>query len=770
MRPSSIIGSKIYRVDSIDKVCGRITYMEDTRLPNMLYGKFLRSKYAHAKILKISTDKAKKLAGVKAIITGQDVPFTHGLYIKDRPFLAIDKVRYVGEPIVAVAAVSEEIAEKALELIQVEYDELPAALDPLKSMKSNSPIIHENLSDYYHSPLLYSSATPKQQFKNTNICYHFKLNHGDIEKGFEEADFIFEDTYKIPMKQHGCLETHNTIAKFVASTGDYVLWANCQSPNVLREILANSLQIPLQRIRVICPLNGGGFGGKAYPCIEVIAIALAMHTDGYPVKISLNREEEFTSTNVGHPAIIDIKTGVMKNGKIKARQVKIVWDAGAYADCSPFVCQQGSYVSAGPYEIPNVHIDTYTVYTNKPIGSAFRGYGLPQVGFACESQMDDIATRLGINPSELRLKNCFRNGSITPTGEKLSNNTVGLKKCIDKVVETIGAERGKTKNRGTGIACMWKSSKAGFSIAIIKLDRDGKVKLQTNSTEMGQGWFTIASQIISEELGVPLENIRISTPDTAVAPYDASTTSSRTTFNMGNAVKMAAKNVKLQLLSLASNILNVEPENLVFKENSINYTEIPERKIQIKEIIDRFYGGRSIIGTGVFCLNNVVPPLKIDSGKSIRPTPFWMYGCHAAEVEVDTETGKFKILKVIAAHDVGKVMNILTCEGQIEGGVIQGIGHTCYEEMLIGEKGEILNPNFLDYKMPTALDIPEIVPIIVETPHKDGPYGAIGIGEMTLVPTAPAIANAIYDAIGVRIKDLPITPEKILRALKEKKI
>ena len=755
-----VVGKPIFRVDALEKVTGKAIYGDDLIFPNLLYGKVLRSKYAHAKILNINIDKAKSLLGVKAVVIGKDIPVLGGEVIIDYPFLAIDKVRYIGEPVAAVAATDEEMAEEALDLIEVEYEELPVLLDPLKAIQQDAPLIHEEINIYKHIPGIHP-------IKDSNICHHVKFINGDVDKGFRESDFIFEDTFTTQMVTHGAIEPHVAIAQ-VHPTGKITVWVTNDGPHRLRKDLASALGISLNKVRVIIPpYIGGGFGGKGGLKVETICIALALKTNYRPVKISLTREEVFTSSLVRHPSIVKIKTGVKKDGRLWAREVKVIYDTGAYAEKGPNVTRQASVAAVGPYKIPNVKVDGYCVYTNKTIAGAYRGYGIPQVAWAHESQMDIIAKKLGIDPVELRLKNIVEEGDKSPTGQQILHS-VGLKKCIKEVIKNNNWDKLYKKNRGKGIACAYKNTRTpSGSSAIVKINPDGSVEVLASSIEEGQGAKTVLSQIVAEEMKVPLENITMVTPDTDVTPYDASTTSSRTTFHMGNAVREAAKDVKEQLFKIASKILGVGIEDLRIEKGKIYAKKNPDKRFTFADIIkSKYKAGLDIIGRGS---SYPLVPSKT-GGMWAAPSIFWMYGAHGVEVEVDTETGRVKILKVIAAHDVGKAINPVTCEGQIEGGVVQGIGTTLFEEIVIGEKGEVLNSSFLDYKMPTALDIPGIVPIIVEAPHKDGPYGAKGIGEMTLVPTAPAIANAIYDAIGVRIKDLPITPEKILKALKNSKI
>jgi carbon-monoxide dehydrogenase large subunit len=554
----------------------------------------------------------------------------------------------------------------------------------------------------------------------------------------------------------------------VDPSGKITLWVTNDSPHRLRQDLSNAMGMPLNKLRVISPpYVGGNFGGKGGLKVETLCIPLALKTDHRPVKMVLTREEVFTSSLVRHPSIVTLRTGVKKDGTIWAREAKVIYDTGAYAEKGPTVCQQACVAAVGPYKIPNVKVNGYCVYTNKPIAGAYRGYGIPQVAWAHESQMDIIARQLGIDPVEIRLKNGVEEGDISPTGQQ-KLHSVGLKECIKKVVESVDWNRPKERYRGRGIACGFKNTKTpSGSSAIVIVSQDGSVEVLASTVEIGQGSKTILAQMVAEELGVPVEKVAMAIPDTDITPFDASTTSSRSTFHMGNAVKTAAQDAKNQILVIAADMLNADSSDLMIERGLIFSKKNPGKKLTISQVIKNEYkAGLDIIGRGSF-----YPVAEGETGGMwSAPSIFWMYGAHCAEVEVDIETGKVKILKVVGAHDVGKAINPLTCLGQIEGGMVHGIGTALFEEMIISEKGQVENPSFLDYKMPRALDIPESTSIIVEAHHREGPWGAKGIGEMTVVPMAAAIANAIDDAVGVRIKDLPITPDKILKALREESL
>lgn len=750
------IGKSHTRLDAKEKVTGKAIYIDDIKLPDMLYGKVLRSKYPHARILGIDTTLAEKYPGVKGVVTGSDLPFLHGESLLDEPFLARDKVRYLGEGVAAVAAIDEAIAERALGLIKVYYQEIPPLFDPIEASKSEATLIHENLETYIHAPIV-------NPVKGTNICNHFKIRKGDIEKGFSESDYIFEDTFTTQMQQHCCIEPHGAIC-LIDDESNITLWANNDSPYRCRKEIATALKIPLTKVRVIStPYIGGNFGGKGGLKAEACAIALAWKIRNRPVKVIYTREEEFCCSLVRHPAVIKMKTGVRKDGTILSRDVKIYWATGAYAEKGPTVSRLGAISAIGPYKIPNVNIDSYCVYTNKPVAGAMRGYGAPQVCWAYESQMDIIANHLGIDPLEFRLRHVYCEGDTHTTGQKLYSE--GLKECLERVAEEMKwRKKSLGRDQGRGIACMERGVKTPFgSAAFVKVNEDGTVDVLSSTTEVGQGSSTIICQIVSEELGVPMEWVRKASPDTAFTPFDASTTSSRSTFHMGNAVKMAATDAKEQIIQMASKLMEANPQDLEIRNGNIYVKGVPEKPLPIARVLSEHYGmSGTVLGKG-FYFPRFDEPVEYFSLNMI----FWLLGSHGVEVEVDRKTGHVKVLKVYAAHDVGKAIHPENCIGQIQGGIAMGLGYGLMEEILF-QDGAILNPSFLDYKIPTALDIPEMLPILVECSHPNGPYGAKGMGETNNVQVAPAIANAIYNAIGVRIKDLPITPEKVLEALRRK--
>ena len=762
------VGKSVTRLDASDKVRGVAPYIVDMKFAGMLHGKVLRSKHPHARIMSIDTSRAKKLPGVKVVITGEDMPFLHGESLHDEPFLAVGKVRYMGEGVAAVAAIDEETAEEALDLIKVEYEELPAVFDPREALKQGAPILHDGLEKYYHPPII----TP---VPGTNICNYTKIEKGNIEQGFREADYIFEDTFTTQMTQHCTIEPHAAVC-MVTPDKKLTLWANNDSPYRARREIAVSLKLPLHHVRVVgAPYIGGNFGGKGGLKAEAPAIALAWNVRGRPVRIIYTREEEFCSSVFRHPTIITLKTGVKKDGTIVARQVTCLWDTGAYAEKGPTVSRMGGASSAGVYDIPHVSIDSYCIYTNNQVAGALRGYSGPQTAWAYESQMDMIAERLGLDPLKIRLKGAYDEGSLHTNGQVLHDVT--LKTCLKKVAEEIEWEKpSSAPYRGKGIAFGERFIKTPFpSAAFLKVNEDGTIELLSSSSEVGQGAETILCQIAAEEMGVPLSSVSKASPDTAFTPFDESTTSSRTTFHMGNAIRMAATDAKEQIFQIASQQMKAPVQELVIREGKVQLLGKPETAIPIGQVLRRKYGpSGSILGRGFFypSIEKDLPPPdsegNIPEGEYFTfSSIFWMYCAQGAEVEIDPLTGKVEVLRVVAAHDVGTAINPANCIHQIEGGLSMGLGFTLYED-LIRENGKTINPSFLSYKIPSTLDMVPLEAHLVEAFFEPGPFGAKAVGEPASVPTAAAIANAIANAIGVRIKDLPITPDKILEALKKK--
>ncbi len=767
-RKLEAIGRSPARLDAREKVTGRTLYAVDLKLAGMLHAKVLRSPIPHARILRIDASKARRMPGIAAVVTGEDFPGMVGVTVQDQNFLARDKVRFVGDAVAAAAAVDRETAEECLALIQVEYEPLPGLFDPLEAMKAKEVLVHEDLSRYATAPGIFPVP-------GTNICNHFQLRKGDAERGFQESDLVLEDAYTSHMVQHAHLEPHAAIAQ-VDPSGRILIWTNTQTPYFNRKAIAKGLNLPLSQVRVQCTPLGGGFGGKSYLKAEPICVALALKTRGRPVKLVYTREEEFGVAPVRHPTIVRCKTGMKKDGTWVAQETELIFDTGAYADIGPRVCRNAGFSAAGPYKVPHVRIDSYCVYTNNPIGGAFRGFGIPQMTWAVESHLDMMAGKLGIDPVELRLKNAVEEGSLSATGQVL--HSVGLKETLRQAAEKIEWRKDSAPYRGKGVACMHKSTVTpSSSAAFVKLNEDASATVLCSAVEMGQGASTALAQIVSEELGLPVEKISVVRPDTDVTPYDMASVSSRSTFFVGNAVRRAAADAREQLFQIASEILEANPKDLVIEGGRVMVRGVPEKAIPITDLPlgEAFYvgvkggraRGRPVLGRGAFTVEDATT-LDPETGQGKNPSAFWMYATQAAEVEVDPRSGRVKILRISSAHDVGKSIHPVSIEGQIQGALVMGVGTALFEEMEL-ENGKVRNPNFAGYKLPSALDAPEMIPIIVEEPHNQGPFGAKGLGEPALAPTAAAIANAIYAAGGVRIKDLPITPEKILDGLKKKR-
>lgn len=759
MERHMVLGKRLPRVDGLEKVTGQAQYADDIVLPNMLRGKVLRSPYPHARILNIDTSRAEKLPGVVAVASAKDLPLVrYGASIQDETAFAVDRVRYVGEAVAAVAAVDLETAKEALRLLQVEYEEQPAVFNAHEALKPGGPLVHEEVHTYKHLPGF-------MPVEGTNICYHYKLRRGDVEVGFGESDLVLEDTYQVPMAHHGYIEPPVAVCWF-DQQGRATVWSPSAKPYGLRKDLAVVFQLPMSKMRVMTCRVGGSFGGKNDARLEHIGLALARKA-GRPVKMSMTRSESFTSAVVRHPVTIRVKTGVKKDGTLHAREMEITWNTGAYSASGGMLCKNSGHSAPGPYKIPHVKVDSLLVYTNNPIAGAMRGFGCPQISWAVESQMDEIAERLGIDPVDLRLRNAVEERSLCYDGQVL--HSVGLKETIREVAAQTEGRRGRlAPGWGTGFACSQKSVISGTSsAAFVKINEDGTCVVMSSTVEVGQGSDTVKAQIAAEELGLRVEDIVVVAPDTDTTPYDFGTVASRGTFHMGNAVRLAAADARQKLFLVAADRLEANTADLEAVGGMVRVKGSPERGVPIAVLAAESVRGQGpILGQGSYIHNlEVTDP---ETGKPAEPSAFYIYGAQAAEVRVDLETGGIDVNRIVASYDVGRVINPATCEGQVEGQVIMGLGATLYEEMLL-DGGRVLNPNFRDYKMPTMPDTPEIRSALVEVPHAEGPFGAKGVGEAVTVTTPATISNAVYQAVGVRMKSLPITPEKLFWAMKDKR-
>ena len=762
----TVVGKPIQRVDAEEKITGQAVYGYDLVLPDMLYGKTLFSPKAHARIKRINTEKAKAYPGVVAVVTAEDAPWTHGEAVKDKPFLAQGKVRFIGEPVAAVAAEDEDTAEASVKLIEVEYEDLPVYTDPEEACKPGAVEIHEDFDKYRKADFIVKGAAP-------NVAEHFKLRTGDVDIGFKQSDVIVEERYFVPVIQHAAMEPHSAHAQFDKESGRLTIWVANDAPFRALHEISEALGMPKEKIRFINPFQGGGFGSKGGLKVEPIAVALAFKTNGRPVRVKFNREETFISTLTRHEAVVYAKTGAKKDGTLMAREMTIHWGAGAYAEKSPTVCIRGSLPAPGPYRIPHVKVDGYAVYTNKPVAGSYRGYGIPQGAWAGEQQMDEIAKRLGMDPIAIRMKNMFVEGDISYWGEQL--HAVGLKETLIKATEAIDWGKPKKVSRpgvkiGKGFACIQKPTRSPTtSAAGVLVNARGEVTVLAGTVEIGQGCSTILSQVAAEELKVPLEKVRMHALDTDVIPFDASTTSSRSTYHMGNAVRRASIDAREQIMEAAGPMLEAKVPDLGYADGKVFLKDQPQQALPIGEVVRRKLGIHGEVrGDGSYTYE-IGKDLDLETGHSDHASAFYMYATQAAEVEVDEESGRVRVLRMSAAHDVGKAINPLNCAAQIEGGVVMGIGSALHEELVIDNTGKVRNPSFLDYHLVTSLDTPELIPIIVECPEPQGPYGAKGLGEPGLAPTPAAIGNAVTDAVGIRVYDLPLKPENVFWALQKKK-
>lgn len=749
MEALRVVGEPLPRKDGKDIVTGNVVYSVDVSLPGMLHGTVVRSPIPCGRVVRMDITQARELVGVKAVITPSDVPTTRfGYALMDEQIFAREKIRYAGEAIAAIAAVDEDTAENAARLMEVEYEETPGVFDVLEAMKEGAPLVHEDMGSYERNPVLTRKWNPSP---GTNVLHEIEFSKGDVAKGFREADYVFEDTFRMGRVHHCYLEPHGCVAKVEGNK--ITVWTSTQRAFVVRSMLAGLFGVPEGSVRVICTKVGGGFGGKNGVRLEHYAVALAMKT-GRPVKLVMRRSEEFTSSAGSVPAMIVMKTGVKRDGTITARQGKFIWDCGAYCESLP-TSNRAIKDATGPYKIPHIKVESALVYTNTLRGCPFRGLGGPEWVWAGESQLDMIAHRLALDPVEFRMKNLLEDGDCAPTGETL--DSVMAKECLRRAADEIGHKKAREskENRGIGISMVFKSptGAGGLSSAVVGINRDGSIQLLIGSSDVGGGMETVLSQIAAEELGVEISDVNIISGDTSVVPFDHGTYSSRVTVSTGLAIRQAAAEIRKQLLEVAGKILSQDPSSLILREKQI-FSRTGGKGVPVEEIFSHpSCPQKSIVAVGSAAEDG------IKTG--------WRFGAQAVEIEVDRETGLVRVLRVVSVHDVGKSINPPLVTGQVEGGVVMGLGYALREELRM-DGGRITNPTFSDYGIPVAQDIPPIHPIILESPLPVGPFGAKGVGEIGDFGIAPAIANAVENEVGVRITELPIKPESILNALETK--
>ncbi len=739
------LGQPVPQDEGPDKVSGKALYAADLRLPGMLWGKVLRSPYPHANILNIDVAQARRVPGVHAVLTGQELPDRRvGRLLRDIPVLARDRVLFRGEKVAAVAAETLEAAEEALDLIEVVYEELPPVFDPLEAMHSSAPTLHPQMASYEGLPQPVSTVN--------NVFAHNTWSKGDIAEGFGAADRIFEHTFHAQLMHQGYIEPHACVVH-VDDSGRAQIWANNKGPFMLRDQLAAVWDVPKEQIRVNPTSIGGDFGGKGSFMDVPLCYYLALHT-GRPVKMIMDYIQELMAGNPRHPALITLKTGVTDDGRILAHQARTVFNSGAYGAFKPRVYIGGASQSGGPYRIPHVHIDSYMVYTNNVPCGHMRSPGKPQVAFAVESHMDMMAKELGLDPYAFRLQNILKDGDTTPVGSNLQH--IRAEETLRKAAEAAGWGRIEQKpNVGIGIAIADQSQGAGQSSASVTIDADGQVKLFMSLWDTGTGAHTIMRQIVAETLTLPSQQVTLVMQDTDAIPFESGPGGTRVTYTAGQAAFGAAQDLRDKLLAVAAELFEEPVDRIQLSQGRFMIAENPQRALSVEDVVKQ-----AIPPTG--------EPIRGDMSVTSTPPGITSFCAQVAEVEVDPDTGQVTVKKIVSAHDVGTILNPLTHQGQIEGGMIQGLGYALMEELLT-EDGQISTLSLGDYKIPTTNDIPELVTVLLEPGPGPAPYQSKGIGESSNIPVAAAIANAVADAVGGRIMDLPITAEKVFAALNTKR-
>lgn len=767
--PASAVGLRLPRLEVREKVLGQAQYVDDIVRPRMLHGAILGSPIPHGRIKRWDTSRALALPGVKAVIVGPELAPHHlGAFIKDEAALARDKVRYIGDPVAAVAAVDIATARRALGHIDIEYEELPAVFDVDEAQKPDAPLIHEGFDKYI-------KVFPAE-FSGRNVLSISTVAEGNVDAAWADCDVIVEGEYQTPGQAHAYLETNGAVAEFDAA-GKVTIWSCVQSIFKIQGAVSEALGIPMAKVRVIATRIGGGFGGKSEPGTQIVAVALAQAT-GRPVKVVLTRDEDVTMMRIRHPAKVRVKTGAKRDGTLVAREFEAVFDAGGYADESPGVMGFGMLMARGPYRVPHVKCVGRAVYTNKVRTGAFRGFGNPQTAFASEANLDDLAAKLGIDPLDLRLKNAMKPGDAWAGGQKVE--ACGLVECLEKLrAASEWDRRRKTptaakpgKRRGIGVACLSHISGVLATSAIVRLLEDGSFSLNTGAVDIGQGSDTTLAQICAGSLKVPVERINLVNPDTDASPYNWGTGASRVTYTVGRAVAAASDAVGEQIKQRASIIFECAPGDLELRDGgAVGVKGVPGKVLPYGAVagFSHFVAGGPIIGTTALMFDGpgFDPKRALLRGMPFSNLGAYVFGAQAVEVEVDEVTGQVEVVEVWSAHDVGKAINPQSVEGQIQGGVVQGIGYALTESVE-WDSGKIVNSTFMDYKIPGVMDVPYAIhPIIVEHPEASGPFGAKGVGEPGLVGVAPAIRNAVAQAVGRRLAVIPMTPERVWAALQD---
>jgi carbon-monoxide dehydrogenase large subunit len=775
MRELQFVGTGVSRIDGLEKLTGAATYVDDIDFgPALLYAEVVESPHAHARIMSIDTSKAEAVPGVVGVFTGSDFPFTFGLYMQDRYVFAIDRVRFVGEQVAAVVAGDPRTAKRAARLVEVTYEVLEPIFDPVAAAAEDAALLHPDLGDYPHVPWFFPKA-------GTNISHWRKTRRGDVEVGFAEADVVLEDTYRVPRYAHCAIEPHVVVGKMDLA-GRLTMWTASQSPYTQRHVFAESLA-PLglshKDIRVVTPSVGGGFGGKAGVSMEIIGAALATKLKGRPVKVRWTREQEFYNTYQRQGVVAHLKVGAKRDGTITAIEHTMYWDAGAYVEYGANVVNAAGLSATGPYRTPHLKIDSLCVYTNLPPGGPYRGFGYSEFMFGLESHMTRLAQTLGMDPVEFRRKNAIAEGDLLPYGEPM--NPSGLREAIDRTAAAIrwGEEEPNddpTKAIGKGLCLFWKAPAMppnASSAAFLKFNEDGSINITVSGMELGQGYHTVMAQMAAEILSVHPDRIRVESPDTDRNPYEWQTVASHVTWSCGNAVGAAALEAREKIFRVVHEAHGYEEGSLYLEDEKVRCDTDPDFELPLRafvvdgiETADGTWRGGPIVGSGKFMPEFTSARGDPETSQGGHPNVHYTVGAAGVIIEVDVETGRIRVRTAALAVDAGRAINPTLVEGQITGGLLQGLATVLYEDMRFDENGRLLNPNFTDYKIPTAKDVPdEVIPIIVEVPQPDGPFGARGVGEHTMIAAAPVIADAVADAVGVRITSMPVTAEKVALAM-----
>ncbi len=758
---TSVVGNNLRRIDGAEKVAGVAVYAGDLRLPGMVYAKVLRSPLPHARVRRVDATRALALPGVLAVLNRDNLNVAanaFGAYVKDQQIIATDKVRYAGDMVAAVAAVEESIAGEAVNLIDVEYEELPAVFTIEAALKIGAPLVHEKLEGRKDPG--YGRGGKHIVHDRSNICFHFRHQRGDIEAGLKSAEVVFEDSFSFPSAQHYPMEPHVCVAHFESDV--LTVWSATQSPFPVRQELARVFGLPFSAVRVIVPFVGGGYGAKSGIKTEGIAACLSRMT-GRPVRLAFSAEETFKTICQPRAKIV-IKTGLNNDGLFIARRCEVYLNGGAYANSGPSVTEKAGYRAHGPYRIPHLQTDAYSVYTNTVPGGAFRGFGGPQVAFAYETHIDMIARRLGIDPVDIRMKNLLEKGESFAEGDTPID--CDLKAGLKQVADAIGwrsrdknSLKGASKRKGIGIATAMKDGGGTNkpANAAVKIFNDGSALLSTGSVEVGQGMKTAFLQVVAEELSMPPERVRIAALDTHYTPFDKGTNASSATTVMGRAVLQAARDARGQFVQAAAAVFRCGENDLRLESGM---AVCGEQRLSFREVMQRHFSDTEgeIWGRGFF---KVSKDLNIPLGS---PSPFWEIGFGAAEVEVDVDTGEVKVLRYVSLTDAGKMINPLQCHAQDEGAAVFGLGQALFEDLAY-QNGQLLNGNLIDYRLPRFTDLPAMfTTFVMEGGGGPGPYGAKGMGEGGILAVAPAIGNAVCAATDVRLPEVPLLGEKIWRA------